>query len=276
MIFLCVSAILLKESSIWRMIAMLCASTPAAHPTAPTPADIARRNGALSEGPTTQAGKARSALNAIRHGICARSAAPVEPEDAAAQAALRAAMLARHQPLDEAEAHWVAELVFVAWRQRRLRVLEDAVLAQIGAEPGPALPALATLIRHRGRLDRDWRRAGEELTALRRGRKGMVDPAQLRWLAGRLDQAQAAPTAPAHNTPNRTNELSRACTNEPAHATPQPVPTGANGSAAPSTNEPRHAVPPLPEPAADEPPRAIQPRNRHERRRLAALQRRAA
>jgi hypothetical protein len=223
-----------------------------------------------------------SAQDSLRLGLWASTQSIGEHEDADALAALRCAMLARHQPLDAAEAHWVEELVFVAWWQQRLRAVEDQVLVQAGAvdagagAAGLALPSLATLIRYRGRLDRDWRRAGEELTALRRGRKGMVDPAQLRWLAGRLDQAQAAPTAPAHNTPNRTNELSRACTNEPAHATPQPVPTGANGSAAPSTNEPRHAVPPLPEPAADEPPRAIQPRNRHERRRLAALQRRAA
>ena len=255
---------------------MLCASTPAARPTAPTPADIARCNGARSKGPITQAGKVRSARNATRHGICARSALPVDPEDVAALAALRAAMLARHQPLDEAEAHWVEELVFVAWRQCRLRVLEDAVLAQTGVEAGPPLPSLATLIRYRGRLDRDWCRASEELAALRRGRKGMVDPAQLRWLADRLDHAQAAPTAPAHDASNRTNDLSTIGTNEPTHAPPQPVPTATNVSAAPGTNEPRYAVPPLPEPGADEPPRAIQPRNRHERRRLAALQRRAA
>ena len=255
---------------------MLCASTPTARPTAPTPADIARRNGALSKGPITEVGKARSARDATRHGICARSAAPVDPEDAAAMAALRAAMLARHQPLDEAEAHWVEELVFVAWRQRRLRVLEDAVLTQTGAEAGPALPSLATLIRYRGRLDRDWRRASEELAALRRGRKGMVDPAQLRWLADRLDHAQAAPTAPEHDAPNRTNDLSLACTNEPTDAALGPVPTVPTDSAARRTDEPRHPIPPLPDCAADEPPRPIQPRNRHERRRLAALQRRAA
>ena len=182
---------------------MLCASTTAAHPTAPSPADIARRNGALSQGPITEAGKARSARNATRHGICASSAAPVDPEDAAALAALRAAMLARHQPLDEAEAHWVEELVFVAWRQRRLRVLEDAVLAQTGTETVPALPSLATLIRYRGRLDRDWRRATEELAILRRGRKGMVDPSQLRWLADRLDHAQTAPERDAPKSHER-------------------------------------------------------------------------
>lgn len=252
---------------------MPCASTPAAHPTTLTPADIARRNGALSKGPITEVGKARSARNAIRHGICARTMPPLDPEDAAALASLRAAMLARHQPLDEAEAHWVEELVFVAWRQRRLRVLEDAVLTQAEDEAEPALPALATLIRYRGRLDRDWRRAVEELAALRRGRNGMVDPAQLRRLADRLNHAQATPERDA---PKYTNDLSPACTNEPTDAAPEPVPTVPNDWAAPRTDEPRHPVPSFPQSHTDEPPRAIQPRNRHERRRLAALQRRVA
>ena len=68
-----------------------------------------------------------------------------DAEEAAEFAGLRAAMLGRWQPLDAAEAHWVEELVFVAWRQRRLRTLEDAVLARVG-EPksSRALPSLAT------------------------------------------------------------------------------------------------------------------------------------
>ena len=110
----------------------------------PSKADIARRNGALSQGPVTAAGKARSARNATRHGLCARTLLLGDGEDAAAFAALRAAMLARHhRPPDEAQAHWVEELVFVAWRQRRLRVLEDAVLAQLAAGEDGAGPAVA-------------------------------------------------------------------------------------------------------------------------------------
>ena len=252
---------------------MPCASTPTARPTTTTPADIACRNRALSHGPDTPAGNARSARNATRHGICARTMAPLDPEDATALASLRAAMLARHQPLDEAEAHWVEELVFVAWRQRRLRVLEDVVLTRAEDEAKPALPSLATLIRYRGRLDRDWRRAVEELATLHRGRNSMFDPTQLRWLADRLDHIQATPERDA---PNCTNDLSPACTNEPTDATPETAPTVPNDSTATRTDEPRHPVPPLPESDTDEPTRAIRPRNRHERRRLAALQRRAA
>jgi hypothetical protein len=82
--------------------------------TRPTHADIARRNGASSRGPATPEGKARSALNSTRHGLCAKTLVLGAEEDAAALAALHAALMARHLPRDAAEAHWVEELVFTA------------------------------------------------------------------------------------------------------------------------------------------------------------------
>jgi hypothetical protein len=231
-------------------------------PTSASPADIARRNGALSHGPVTAEGKARSALNATRHGLCARTLVLGDGEDQAELDALRAAMLARHLPMDAAETHWVDELVFVAWRQRRLRVLEDAVLARAGAaDDGPALPSLATLIRYRGRLDRDWRRAADELAALRRGRAGLLDPAQLRRLAAGIERGQggagpaaaATPPEPDRSVQDDTNELrptvAQVCTSEPAAPPSQP---------AKRTTGLPPAAPPL---------------NRHQRRRLAALAR---
>ena len=233
-------------------------------------AEIARRNGALSQGPITPEGKARSALNATRHGLCARTLVLRDAEEQADLAALRAAMLARHQPLDAAEAHWVEELVFVAWRQRRLWALEDAVLARAAdALPAPNLPSLATLIRYRGRLDRDARRAIEELAALRRGRKTLAEPHQLRGLADQIEHARAI--LAACPPPNRTNEYDESGMNEPEPTTPPEKRTNEFISA--GTNEPRHPVPPLPAGLSSVP--ATSP-NRHERRRLAALERRAA
>ena len=100
-------------------------------------------------------------MNATRHGLCARTMVPGEGEDGGELAALRAALLARWQPVDAAEAHLVEELVFAAWRQVRLRAVEDAVLARAerGEVPSPALPSLATLMRYRGRIERDGRAA---------------------------------------------------------------------------------------------------------------------
>jgi hypothetical protein len=258
-------------------------------------ADLARRNGALSRGPATAEGKARSARNSTRHGICSRSLAPLDPEDAAALAGLRGALLARHQPLDEAEAHWVEELAAVAWRQRRLRALEDAVLvrATTGEAADPALPSLATVIRYRGRLDRDWRRATEELATLRRGRGDRLpEPDQLRRLARQIELARvlAAARPPASEpvtaagtneptAPNRTNETPGS-TNEPTAANPtigtgEPAPPNRANDFAVGTNEPMHPVPPLPAGwPTPEPAAPARPLNRHQRRRLAALARR--
>ena len=107
---------------------MLAASRDARPTPTDRKADLARRNGALSRGPVTPEGKTRAARNGTRHGLCAKTLVLGADEDAAALAALHAAMLVRHQPLDEAEAQWVEELVSAARRQRRLRALEETVL----------------------------------------------------------------------------------------------------------------------------------------------------
>ncbi len=160
------------------------------------------------------------------------------------------------------------------------------------------------MIGYRGRLDRDWRRAGEELATLRRKRATLADPAQLRWLADRLDHAAATASLPSIissaddvTTPD-TNEPRHAVpplhepgTNDPAQAGPrelriangtnesecgtnEPTPPNRTNDFTVGTNEPRHAVPPLPASYADAP--AARPLNRHQRRRLATLTRRAA
>ena len=251
-------------------------------------AEAARRNGALSRGPVTAEGKARSARNSLRHGLCAKSPVLADgDEDAAALAALRGALVARHLPRDEAEAHWVEELAFAAWRQRCLRALEAEVLARAGtagedAEVAPALPSLSTLIRYRSRLDRDWRRAVEELEALRRDRAVQPSPAQLRLAADLIEQGQAAADGAADGKRTNENEVG---TNEPNRTVmakaPAPevgtieptTPSCTNEPTARRTDRPRHPVPPLPETRTNERIPPARPLNRHQRRRLAALAR---
>ena len=232
-------------------------------------AEIARANGALSHGPVSAEGKARSALNAARHGLCARTMVLGEGEDGGELAGLRAALLRRWQPVDAAEAHLVEELVFAAWRQVRLRAVEDAVLARAerGEPPSPALPSLATLMRYRGRIERDGRQAVEQLAALRRGRKELADPMRLRWLAERLERAQAIVEACAPATSEAPMTATR--TDDSGIGTNEPTDQDCTNKSPPGMNEPRYAVPPLRVARAEG--ASAQRLNRHERRRLAAL-----
>ena len=180
-----------------------------AHSPCTIPSDVAarraataRRNGALSRGPATAEGKARSGAERAPPRHLRQDFGPRKfGRGRRAGRALRAAFLARWQPLDAVEAHLVEELAFTAWRQVRLRAVEDAVLARAAAgEPGaPGLPSLPTLIRYRGRLDQDAWRASQALLGLRRGREEIAEPMRLRWLAERIDQALAI--AAAHPAP---------------------------------------------------------------------------
>jgi hypothetical protein len=225
-------------------------------------------------------GKACSARNSLRHGLCAKTLVPGDDKDAEALAVLRGALVARHLPRDAAEAHWVEELAFAAWRQRRLRILEAEVLARAGAvgetEMAPALPSLSTLIRYHARLDRDWRRATEELEALRRDRAAPPSPAQLRLAADLIERGQAAADGATRKCANE-NEADM---NEPGHADrTDESPPGTNEPGPPALDGRQAATAPLLLPLAasgmDEPAAAV-PLNRHVRRRLAALRRRAA
>jgi hypothetical protein len=252
-----------------------------------------RRDGTVPGGPVAPEGKARSTQNALRHGLCVKTLVLGDYEDAAALAALRGALAARHLPRDAAEAHGVEELAFAAWRQRRLRTLEAEALARAGAaetdhEAPPTLPSLSTLIRYRARLDRDWRRASEELELLRLDRAVPPSPAQLRVAADLIKQAQglaasepAASPAPQSAGADRANETTPVGTNEPNRANEdeigmnEPTPRNRTNDFRSGTDEPRHAVPSLLETRTNEPDLAPPPAlNRHQRRRLAALARR--
>ncbi len=164
-----------------------------------TPAQIeaSRRNGARSRGPRTAEGKARSAANSRRHGLCSAQLMLRGEEERRAFAALLADLEGRLAPEGETERHLVEELATIAWRQRMLRTVEARALeALAGGEPAPGLPTLATLCRYRARLDRDRRRtleALEELQEQRRRLSGaarMANPAQLRWLAALIERRQ--------------------------------------------------------------------------------------
>jgi hypothetical protein len=86
-----------------------------------SPAQLAanRANARRSTGPRSADGKARSAGNALKHGLTAESAT-LPCEDRLAHERLRLDLIARHQPEGEAEARLVDDLAFHYSRLARL------------------------------------------------------------------------------------------------------------------------------------------------------------
>lgn len=86
--------------------------------------EASRRNGARSHGPKTAAGKARSARNAIRHGLLAE----INVLDNESEPRFRRyfkAMIEKFQPADEIELGVVEEMAIASWKTRRAWAIEN-------------------------------------------------------------------------------------------------------------------------------------------------------
>ena len=157
-----------------------------------TRAEAARLNGAKSRGPRTPEGKARSARNALKHGLTAQAFALLPGEDAEAYAALLADLTRRYRPADALAAHLVQRLASVMWRQQRADRLEAEVLTQLEQRHDssyiggyvPSSPVtwdaarFSAVQRQQARLDRTLHRLMEELERLTPAEEmGEDDPA---------------------------------------------------------------------------------------------------
>ncbi|MGD0497127.1 MAG: hypothetical protein ABSC23_01700 [Bryobacteraceae bacterium] len=113
-----------------------------------TPAQIHanRLNAMKSSGPRTDAGKAVSRFNALKHGIDAH-ALVIPGEDPAQLEALALEYQRRFQPADPMEAYLIDTLVGADWGRRRYARIEAQLIrvlvAQVAPGPGGApLPAV--------------------------------------------------------------------------------------------------------------------------------------
>jgi hypothetical protein len=140
-----------------------------------------KANGALSKGPSTPAGKRRSSLNAIRHGLCAKCIV-LDHESRENFLILLQQHIDRFQPADEVEFGMIEEMCASYWRQRRAWSIETALLdkhiaLQLG-ETGPerlaaafdtlaAAPTLPLLHRYETRQHLMYQRALRTFIMLR-------------------------------------------------------------------------------------------------------------
>jgi hypothetical protein len=177
-----------------------------------SPAQIAanRRNAMQSTGPRTEAGKAASRFNALRHGADARSAV-IPGEDPAELEELAESYYAHFRPRRPEECFLVDTLVQSDWLRRRFLRLETEMTNHLLAESEPCANPLGALYctqspgaraldrvrRYYEAADRAWFKASRDLDRLRRqfadeqifgiGRPARIETAR----------AETAPIAPA-------------------------------------------------------------------------------
>ena len=256
-------------------------------PTTPSPAqsEASRLNGARSSGPATDAGKARSALNGVRHGLCGRTFFLLPDEDPAEFHGHEAMWLAVWKPRDLHEHEAAGSAIRAMWREIRADRLEAAVLtdlfaageiaddAERQAAKAAAMKALGTLLRYRGRIEREHgghgrprrpapappRPAIARATTRTRAAAGS---AHGRWPARGCRPHPGHVSRPLDPTRARSVDRSRSRAAERTRAAPQPAPAPRarghgpprrltpHGSVAPSRAlSPYPAAPPSPEPS---------------------------
>ena len=97
---------------------------------APAPSDkraeANRLNAQKSTGPRTAEGKARSSMNAVKHGLAAQTAL-LPGEDPAELEALAQSLAAEFRPLGALGAILLQRVVSIAWKLRRVSSAEEAV-----------------------------------------------------------------------------------------------------------------------------------------------------
>ena len=175
-------------------------SVGAAHrvtvPVSSARAAASRKNGARSRGPKSAEGKARSAQNALQHGLRAQKYVVLPEEDAAEFDALEAALIAELAPVGVLQAVLAQRIAVAAWRLKRADRIEAEVLGHQQGRDGDlglavirdrnGAGALPTLLRYRGSALAEFMRALRALKALQ---------AEPRAHAGAA--AEAPPPAPA-------------------------------------------------------------------------------
>ncbi len=152
------------------------AAPRAAVPVSNARAEASRQNGAKSRGPRTLEGKARSARNALKHGMRAQKHLVLPDEDAAEFADLEAALIAELAPVGALQAVLARRVAVAAWRLARADRIEaelfeerrsaDGGLGLALIRDGNGARSFETLLRYRGAAMAEFWRALRTLKAL--------------------------------------------------------------------------------------------------------------
>jgi hypothetical protein len=192
-------------------------------------AEAARRNGAKSRGPKTAEGKARSAQNALRHGLRAEKYLVLPEEDGAEFADLEAALIEELAPVGALQTVLAGRVAVAAWRLARADRIEAELFEERrGPTAGLGLALIRdsngarsfeTLLRYRGAALAEFWRVLKTLKALQAEQALKAEEALPAEQALGADAALAvSPIRPAP----RPRLADRARPNEPERALPRP------------------------------------------------------
>ena len=146
-------------------------------------AEVSRRNGARSRGPASDDGRARSARNALKHGLRANTIRLVGNEQEEEFLALAAALRAELAPEGPLQEHLASQIALAVWRGRRSERIETELFnyyLEKDKRPNEPVPdfgllvirdrngarALDTLLRYRSSVQTELYRALAALKAL--------------------------------------------------------------------------------------------------------------
>jgi len=172
-----------------------------------------RRNSQRSTGPRTEAGKARSRRNALRHGLAARTLIVTLWEDEGEFAAFAADMRQDLAPDGAVEEALAQRIILCAWRLERLCRIEadyltgeSILVANERAAPGDEIVPIGawpeempSLARHEAMLDRALERA---MRLFRERQKARLADA----LPGALDDSAERSQSDAASAPDESTE----------------------------------------------------------------------
>jgi hypothetical protein len=173
-----------------------------------------RQNGAKSRGPKTVQGKARSARNALKHGMRAAKYVVLPDEFAG----LEAAIIEELAPVGALQTALARRVAVAAWRLARADHIEVELFAErrwanggLGnalIRDGNGTRSLETLLRYRGAAMAEFWRALKTLKALQAEQAKPVE---------RAPRAGLALAAPAGRPAARASVAPHATPNEPEH-----------------------------------------------------------
>ena len=149
-----------------------------------SPAETNRANAQHSTGPRTEAGKKKSSLNALRHGLTGQIVV-MPTDDLAAYQHHVESFADEYHPQGPTEAHLVQALADTSWRMNRAAALESNVLSLALAPTSDQIDgalamaaalesqskALSNLSLHTQRLSRQFERTVAQLRELQKTRQ---------------------------------------------------------------------------------------------------------